>query len=53
MSHLTAGFAPGLVGASNSRASDAHERLKPAKGILLGLAISSGFWAGLAVLVLR
>ncbi len=52
MSHTTAEFAPGLVAASSRPSSDAQERLKPAKGIVLGLAISSGFWAGLAFLVL-
>lgn len=53
MSPTTAGFAPGLIDASHLRVSeDARERLKPAKGIALGLAISTGFWAGLAVLIL-
>ncbi len=39
----------GTIDLSQRDVSDARERLAPARGILLGLAISSSFWAGLAV----
>ena len=49
MAHSSAECLSGAISVSSMGPVDARERLAPARGILLGLALSSSFWAGLAV----
>lgn len=49
MTPFQAELVTGAIDLSHRDVMDARERLAPARGILLGLAVSSSFWVGLAV----